>query len=151
MPGEFRTSKRRIKTTERQREALELRKVGETYQVIAAKLGYRSRSGAMAAVESALHKTLIEPAEELRTLYTERLNAILTICWPQMLSGDLKAVETVLKVLDRIANLHGLDAPAKLDIQMVEDEVKALAAKLGLDPEDLLAQAREIAAQAGFG
>ena len=105
----------------------------------------------MAAVESALHKTLIEPAEELRTLYTERLNAILTICWPQMLSGDLKAVETVLKVLDRIANLHGLDAPAKLDIQMVEDEVKALAAKLGLDPEDLLAQAREIAAQAGFG
>lgn len=105
-----------ISAVEKQLRALELRKSGAAYATIAEVLGYRSPSGAHAAVKSALKKTLQEPADELRQLELARLDAMLAALWPKANAGDVKAVHGVLKVLERRAKLLGLDAPTETDI-----------------------------------
>ena len=60
--SENRTSPRRIAAVERQRQALELRMAGQTYEKIAHSLSYRSPSSALYAVEKALYRV---PAPEV--------------------------------------------------------------------------------------
>ena len=109
-------SPRRLNAAERQRQALELRKAGATYEVIAQKLGYRGPSSAYGAIKSALHKTLQPPADEVRALEIERLDALLLALWPQARQGNHGAIDRVLKVMERRARLLGLDAPTRTDI-----------------------------------
>lgn len=99
----------RISVADRQRQALELRKAGLSYDLIARRLKYRSRSGAHKAVQTALKKTLREPADELRQLELERLDAMLLGLWPQAQRGNQGAVDRVLKIMERRAKLLGLD------------------------------------------
>ena len=68
MPGESRTSPRRIDAVAKQHKALALRYSGATFDAIAQELGYANRQGAHMAVEAALQKTIQEPADELRQL-----------------------------------------------------------------------------------
>lgn len=113
-PGSNETSPQRIHAWERQREALELRKTGMSFQLIADKLGYATAQGAYAAVKVALQKTLREPAEELRTMELERLDALLTATWLAAERGVPQAVDRVLKIMERRAAYLGLDAPKKI-------------------------------------
>lgn len=99
----------KISAAERQRQALELRKAGLSYDLIARRLNYRSRSGAYKAVQTALKKMLREPADELRQLELERLDAMLLGLWPQAQRGNQGAVDRVLKIMERRAKLLGLD------------------------------------------
>ena len=102
-----------IQVQGRQLQALELRKAGVSYEAIAASLGYRDRSGAYRAVTAALKLTLREPAEELRTLELERLDAMLLALWRRVQAGDEKTVDRVLHIMERRARLLGLDAPLR--------------------------------------
>jgi hypothetical protein len=100
----------------RQLQALELRKAGVSYQKIADALGYAHASGAHKAVESALKRTLQDPADEVRRLEVERLDAALFALWPSVTKGQYKAVEVALRLMERRAKLLGLDAPTKTDV-----------------------------------
>ena len=113
--GESLTSPRRLTAAERQRQALELRKAGVTFETIATQLGYRNRSGAYKAVMSALRRTLQEPADEVRRLELERLDALLLALWSQARQGHQGAIDRCLKIAERRAKLLGLDAPAQID------------------------------------
>jgi len=113
MPGESKISPRRILAAEKQVKAMELRKAGATFREIGEKLGY-TEAGARKAVMSALRKTLREPADELRTLEVERLDAMMQGLWPEALRGNPNAVTRVLNIMERRAKLLGLDAPAKV-------------------------------------
>jgi hypothetical protein len=115
MPRESKTSVRRLDAVERQRQALELRKSGKTYEFIAGSLGYASPNGAYKAIHTALRAVLREPAEELRTLEVERLDALLDGLWKKAASGDTWSVDRALKIMERRANLLGLDAPKKIE------------------------------------
>lgn len=108
------SQQRQVDANERQRQALELRKAGVGYAVIAEKLGYRFASGAHAAVGAALKKTLQEPADDLRTLELERLDVALLGIWQQVRNGHHGAIDRYLKIAERRAKLLGLDAPAKV-------------------------------------
>lgn len=110
----MRSQEQDITATERQRQALELRKAGVSYAVIAEKLGYRSGSGAHAAVGVALKKTLQEPANDLRTLELERLDILQLAIWQQVRQGHLGAIDRYLKIAERRSKLLGLDAPTKV-------------------------------------
>lgn len=114
--SESKTSKRRLEAAENQRKALELRKAGVTFATIAEQLGYRGPSGAYRAVMSALRKTLQEPADEVRKMETERLDALLLALWSQAKSGNQGAIDRTLKVMERRAKLWGLDMPTRTDI-----------------------------------
>ena len=124
----------KLASHDRKLQALELRKAAATYQQIADQLGYRSASGAFNAVKAALKATLREPADELRELEAARLDAMLLPLWRRVQSGDERAVDRVLRIMERRARLLGLDAPTRgelsgpdgkplaFDLSMLSDE-----------------------------
>ena len=107
--GESIYSKRRLEAVEKQRRALELRMAGRQWAEIAKAVGYASHSGAIAAVEAALKKTLTPAVEEHRALTLERLTRILASYWPAMLQGDAQSAGICLGSIDRMRGLLGLD------------------------------------------
>lgn len=141
---------RQLTALDRQRQALELRKSGLTFEAIAAQLDYKHASGAAFAVASALKKTLQEPADSVRMIELARLDAMLAGLWKLATHGDTYAVDRVLKIMDRRAAYLGLDAPKEVKVAH-EMEVFAgrVAADLGLDPADVIAEAERIVAASG--
>jgi hypothetical protein len=105
----MRSLTRQVRAHERHLQALELRKAGVTYEVIAGQLGYANASGARKAVVSALKATLREPAAELRELELARLDAMLLPLWRRVQAGDEKAIDRALRIMERRARLLGLD------------------------------------------
>lgn len=57
-----------------------------------------------------------ESADALRDLQDERLNRLMAGLWNSAASGDVAAVDRVLKIMERQARLHGLDAPVKSEV-----------------------------------
>jgi hypothetical protein len=123
-------------TAERRRQALELRKAGATYDVIAQRLGYANRGGAYKAVMQALQAITAEPAKELLQLELERLDALLLGQWQKAIHGNARAGEVALKVMERRARLLGLDAPVKSQVTVtdqLDSEIEKLVAQLAGD------------------
>ena len=152
--SETRGRKNRALATERQRQALELHRTGVGYQAIADRLGYAGPSGAYKAVEAALHKTLQEPAAELRVLELERLDRLHEALWTRAIRGDLAAVDRVLKIMKRRAVLLGLDAPKTRAVApdvTVERMVAWMAARYGLEAPTVLAEAERMLAEVRGG
>lgn len=116
MPGESKTSQRRIEAIEKQKQALELRKAGATYEAIAKKLEYANASGAEHAIKAALKATVQDAADTVRQLELERLDGLLINMWKQVQNGNQGAVDRVLRIMERRAKLLGLDAPTKNEI-----------------------------------
>jgi hypothetical protein len=114
-----------INLIERERQCLEHRATGATYEQIASAVGYASASGAYAALSRALKRTLIEPASQVRQIEINRLDAMHAALWPTVESPAsdqllLKAIPLLLKIAERRARLLGLDAPTELRQQIVE-------------------------------
>lgn len=107
--GKSKTSPAQLEVEEKQVKAMELRKAGVSFRLIAEELGYSSASGAHAAVMAALEKTRAEPAESLRDLMLARLDEMLVGLWDAAISGDPDAVSSVLRIEERRAKLLGLD------------------------------------------
>lgn len=124
MPSPQRTkaTPTRIRTAEREAAALELRKTGATYEMIARRVGYGDRSAAAKAVSRALAATIQEPADELRRLESARLDALLAAVWPEAMTGHRPAVESALRIMDRRSKLVGLDAPLRRAIEVITPE-----------------------------
>jgi len=122
MPGESKTSKRRLKARERWLSALELRKQGLTFEAIAKELGYKGGApAAYKAVMTALKETLREPAKELRDLEAARLDTI-----QQKLSDnvgpdkeELPVIDRLLRIMERRAKLLGLDAARDTELPVI--------------------------------
>lgn len=120
---------------ERRAELIRLRRTGmrfEDPQILA--LGYTSRG----AASKDFHRALAERRDEqhaeasvYRQEENERLDALLQAVWPRATQPhpvydreglevaheiDLKAVDTVLKLMDRRAKLLGLDMPVKAEL-----------------------------------
>lgn len=141
-------SERRRAALEKQRQALELRKSGIGYRQIAEQLGYKSPSSAHEAVETALKRTIQEPAAEVRRLELERLDSLLIAMWPQAIStegeaADPRAVDRVLKIMARRAAYLGLDAPVKFSIERVVADV---AEELGMTSDETAATIADLTA-----
>lgn len=116
-----------LEAWQRQLDALHLRQQGLTYEQIANAIGYADASGAYRAVEKALIKTLQEPADAVRRMEKERLDKMLAAIWPKVEAGDLKAIETALKIQERRAKYDGLDAPKSIDVTSQGDRVGVVA------------------------
>jgi hypothetical protein len=133
------TSQKRLEAAERHRQALELRKEGLTFEAIAQRLGYGSVSSAFRAVQRTLRRTLQEPADELRKLELERLDALWENLWDQRHKPHV--VDRLLAIMERRAKLLGLDAPSKIDIT---HRLREIAAAEGLDPGEVVREAERI-------
>lgn len=112
--SESRLSARRLQAIALAVQALELRKTGETFDAIAARLGYKTRQAAYTAVDRALKRVLQEPTDEVRKIEAERLDALLLAMWTPAQQGDQGAIDRVLRIMERRARLLGIDAPTKI-------------------------------------
>lgn len=109
------TSGKRIAAAERRSKAVALRIQGRTFAQIGTELrisaprAYQLVRGALAM----LTDNATEGAEHLRALEAMRLDELQVKVWEKAIGGDYKAVDRVLRIMERRAKLLGLDAPAK--------------------------------------
>lgn len=151
---------RTLEGAERDAEACRLRTTGLSYRAISDQLGYGGATHARDGVERALAAVVAEPAEQLRTLELERLDALQAEAWAVMTRehltvsggkivmvegpdgveaplGDdapvLKAIDRIVKLMERRAKLLGLDAPTRLsvDAETLGREIGELLDALG--------------------
>ena len=105
---------------DREVKVLELRRAGLTWSRIAEQTGYADHTGAYAAYKRAIKRTQQEPADQLRDLELERVDRLQLALWPKAMEGDTNATNTIIRLMQRRADLLGLDAPktTKLDAQV---------------------------------
>jgi len=100
----------------KQAQALQLRAHGHNYRGIAKALGC-SISTSHALVKEAFiaeRKGISEAKADLVELEVLRCDTYLQAIAKQVQAGNVRAVDTALKVADRRARLLGLDAPTKI-------------------------------------
>jgi hypothetical protein len=89
--------------------AVELLAEGCDYEEIARQIGYTNRGSAWHAVSKALSERQAENIDHLRALEGDRLNALQAALWGPAMSGDLNAVNAVVRVISCRVRLFGLD------------------------------------------
>lgn len=140
---EGKTSPRRLAAARRQLEALELRMSGLTFRAIARRMGYGGPSGAHRAVMAALNRTVDEPSDELRRLELERLDKLQIMPWKlATVTGDLKAVDAVLAIMQRRARMLGLDSPIEYTIEDIRSIARKVHAVVRAEVDDEEVRAR---------
>jgi hypothetical protein len=120
-----------ITAAERRAYVLEQRKGGSSYREIAAAArnrfdtpgvlpkGYDERyahDDVMAELKR-LNAQNAEAASEIRTMELARLDRMQTALWGTVLAGSESAIDRVLRIMQRRADLLGLDAPKNLDVK----------------------------------
>jgi hypothetical protein len=148
-----------IATADKPQRALELRRLGASYDRIADQLGYSNRSGAWQAVQAALKRAVIEPAREQRIIADQRLDFLLQRSLVAFADGDLDQIRNILAIEKRRADLWGLDAPKGVEVTgrdggPIETDVGALlrrrlvemGAVVEMEPTREIAEAIEVEA-----
>ncbi|QOC55999.1 helix-turn-helix DNA binding domain protein [Gordonia phage Clown] len=141
--GDAKTSLRhQTHIQEREHWCLEAFLQGKKYVDIAKEVGFRDPTSARKAVERAIarrRKERDELADEAATIVLEQLGMLLATDMPAALNPQhpdhFKAVDSVLRVLDRRVKLEGLDKPIQVEATVrvkdeLDDEIAALARKL---------------------
>lgn len=132
-----RTTKANLEAHAKRLRALELRRAGATFDQIAEQVGYASRGKAHDAVMAALADVIREPAEKTLALELDRLDALTVALWPKVRRGDEKAVQAVLRVMERRAKLLGLD-DFESRLAAVAEQQQAAAERWGSEIAALL-------------
>ena len=84
---------------------------GATYEQVAVRAGYATRSGAYKAFWKAVDGRGEDAVNQHRVLEIERLDALQVGLWDRAMSGDVKAVNAVLRIIEQRSRLLGLDKP----------------------------------------
>lgn len=114
-------SKSRKQVRDREIRALELFRAGVNQHEIARQLGYADHSGVSRMLKRVLEGKIAENADEIRALELDRLDAMLQSIWAKCRRGDEKAIETVLKIMDRRRKyVGGLEVPQQVHMQVEE-------------------------------
>ncbi|MGW1071568.1 hypothetical protein [Streptomyces sp. NPDC002537] len=123
-------------TAERRAKAIGLRLAGLDFDTIADRLGYSSRGAATKDLLRALevrHAEQSAQAEVLRSVEVQRLDRLQAAAWALALQGDMRAIDTVVRIIDRRCRLLGLDAPARMEvlsIDAIDEQIRLLSDQL---------------------
>jgi hypothetical protein len=109
----------RIAQAEKEARIIELRRTGATWELIAKLTGYANPSGAYKAYQRALGKIVQPKIDELRAVEVDRLDRLQFAIWERAKDGDIKAIDAVLRILDRRTRILGLDAPTKIQAEII--------------------------------
>lgn len=115
-------------STARRVEAVSLRLAGMTYEQISERLDI-SNEQARRLVRQSLENAENSVAQDMRDIENARLDRAQSAIWSNVLRGDLKSIDVFLRISSARRKLNGLDAPAKLDVNMTirEEMNQALA------------------------
>ena len=103
---------------EREAEVVKLRRGGLTWDLIAKELNYKTASGAHAAYVRASKRIVIEDIEAIRQVESDGLGLAQAAIWRKVLTGDVPAINTFLKIQERRAKLLGLDQPIRQQVEV---------------------------------
>lgn len=123
----------------RRSKALALRLAGCELETIVERLGYRNASAVAADINASLAQAIKAQnfnLDLIREQEAQRLNRLQTAIWPAAMAGDPRAVETVLKIMDRRAKMHGIDQPTRVEIltiDQIDAQIAELQTKLEVD------------------
>lgn len=112
--------------------ALDLKRLGLSDRQIATELGV-NHATVQNRLTAALSRSVSLKADEYRTLVTLRLENLWGNLQAGIAQGDSRAVTAALGVLDRLAKIHGLDAPIQHEVVMESEadrEIKTLLAQI---------------------
>lgn len=103
---------------DKEREIVELRTEGYVWREIAQQVGM-STAGVYKAYNRAMTRVIAPSIEEHRELELDRLDILQRTYWQPAVNGNLRAADYVLRVIDKRAKLLGLDAPLKVQAEVV--------------------------------
>lgn len=90
-------------------QALQLLISGATYEQIANLVGLSNRGAAYKACQRELTRYMSPKVEEARAVELARMDALLRVFMPKALKGDGWSCDRVLRISQRIGQLHGMD------------------------------------------
>jgi len=94
-------------------KAHEKRLGGFTWRAVADEFGYSSEEDARQSVRAYLQRAVAQISKRTRQesldRELDRLEILQSACWDMALSGDLKAIETSLKIISQRSKLMGLE------------------------------------------
>lgn len=97
----------------------ELRLKGLSLRAIGKILGLNHQTVAN-RLELANRAIVLPGVEEYRKIEDERLDLMWTALIPRIQTGETRAIEQGIRLLERRAKLHGLDRPAELNVTVHE-------------------------------
>lgn len=93
---------------------------GFTWDLVAKESGYTNGEDARQSVKAYLGRAAMRVSERTRadSLQKElhRLDVLQSACWDQALSGDLKAIDTSIKIINTRAKLLGLEQVSQTNV-----------------------------------
>ena len=104
---------------EKELRVLELRRAGFTFQRIAEEVGYKQASGAQRALERIMARNIPQAPNEFRWQELDRLDRMQVALWPRAMKGDDRAINTIIRLMERRAGYLGLDAPKLIQAEVV--------------------------------
>lgn len=112
-PSDIRDDGLPVIVGEKPAAAYDLRKQGKTWEEVASIVGYASKTVAQVEVKRYLTETATkmdaEERERILTLELDRLDSLLNAVWDQAMTGDTKAVDSAIKVINTRAKLLSLE------------------------------------------
>lgn len=97
----------------------ELRLMGWSMEDIGKDVGWH-KSTVSRAITKAMTEVIAEPAEAIVEQELQRLDAMLAGLWPRATTGNVRAVEGVLQIMNRRAKYLGLDDFDKRLLELAE-------------------------------
>jgi len=103
---------------DKERAIVELRTEGYVWREIA-EIVSMSTAGVYKAYNRAMTRVIAPSIEEHREMELDRLDILQRTYWQPAVNGNLRAADYVLRVIDKRAKLLGLDAPMKVQAEVV--------------------------------
>jgi hypothetical protein len=103
---------------ERDKQILNDRVKGMTYRALGEKYGM-SEAGAHGIVKKHAERTIKPAAEEVVQVEIERLERLLLALSDKIDRGDVRAIETAIKLSESLRKLQGVDAAVKSEMELV--------------------------------
>lgn len=119
-----------LELMERERQVVELRRTGATWEGIAQAVGYSNAGGAYKAYQRAMARVFDQPVKELRNAELDRLDRLQRAFWKGAVDGNVRSADFILRVIDKRAKLLGLDAPTKIQAEVVNYDAGVIDAEI---------------------
>ncbi|MFB7222457.1 hypothetical protein [Streptomyces sp. NPDC056227] len=111
---------KQAETAGRRAQLIRLRRSGVRFDdPLILALGYSTSGAARKDLIRALEQNRDEEAAEVsvyRQQENERYDVMLRAIWAEVEAGDLRSIETALKISDRRSKLNGWDAPVRTEL-----------------------------------
>lgn len=107
-----------VEIRQRESEIVELRTEGFVWREIAQRVNM-STAGVAKAYDRALTRIIAPSLERHRVTELDRLDILQRVYWQPAINGNLRAADFVLRVIEKRAKLLGLDAPIKIQTEVV--------------------------------